>query len=77
MNRRFTKRILLGISLLLLTWSIIGVALASSGIGETESVAFDLSPSMNINSAAKDLDIYSFMISSATSVVNVSVDLFL
>ncbi len=75
MNRRFTKRILMGISLLLLIWSIIGVALASSGIGETESVAFDLSPSLNVNSEAKDLDIYAFMISSATSVVNVSVDL--
>ena len=77
MNRQFTKRILLGITLLLLTWSIIGVALASSGIGETESVAFDLSPSMNVNSEAENLDIYSFMISSATSVVNVSVDLLL
>lgn len=75
MNRRFTKRILLGLSFLLLTWSIIGVALAGSGIGEAESVALDLSPSMTINSEAKDLDIYSFAISSATSVVNVSIDL--
>lgn len=75
MNRRFTKRILIGLSFLLLTWSIIGVALASSGIGEAESVALDLSPAIDINSAMKDLDIYSFMISSATSVVNVSVDL--
>jgi DNA-binding MarR family transcriptional regulator len=73
MNRQFTKRILVGISLVLITWSIIGVALASSGIGETEYVALDLSPSLDMNSEAKALDIYSFLISSATS-VNVSLE---
>lgn len=76
MNRQFTKRILVGISLALLTWSIIGVALASSGIGETEYVALDLSPSLDLSSETVDLDIYSFLISSATS-VNVSMDVVL
>ncbi|MGY5864303.1 MAG: hypothetical protein RTV41_06840 [Candidatus Thorarchaeota archaeon] len=74
MNRQFTKRVLVGISLVLLTWSIIGVALASSGIGDAESMALDLSPSLDTNSETMDLDIYSFLISSATS-VNVSVDI--
>ncbi|MFW9980769.1 MAG: winged helix-turn-helix transcriptional regulator [Candidatus Thorarchaeota archaeon] len=77
MNRRFTKRILIGLSFLLLTWSIIGVALASSGIGEAESVALDFSPSLNANDEMKSLDLYSFMISSATSVVNISLDVLL
>ncbi len=71
MYKRLTKRILLGLSFLLLTWSIIGVVLTSPGLGEAEAVAFDLSPSVNFNSEAKDLDVYSYMISSATSVVNV------
>jgi predicted transcriptional regulator len=70
MNRQFTKRIFIGISLVLLTWSIIGVALASSGIGETEFVTLDLSSSIDVQDKP-DLEIYSFMISTATS-VNVS-----
>ncbi len=71
MNRRFTKRIFIGLSLVLLTWGIIGVVLANSGVGEIESAAMDLSPSLDIN--RESLEIYSFLISSATS-VNVSVD---
>ncbi|MFW9794409.1 MAG: winged helix-turn-helix transcriptional regulator [Candidatus Thorarchaeota archaeon] len=71
MNRRFTKRILVGISLLLLTWGIIGVTLAGSGIGEIESLALDLSPTMDFELSSPD--VYSFIISSATS-VNVSLD---
>ena len=74
MNRQFTKRVLVGISLALLTWSIIGVALASSGIGDAESMALDLSPSLDTKSETMNLDIYSFLIASATS-VNVSVDI--
>lgn len=75
MNRQFTKRIFIGISLVLLTWSIIGVALASSGIGETEFVALDLSPTTNSQNQ-QDLEIYSFLISTATS-VNISLDVIL
>ena len=75
MNRRFTKHILVGFSLILISWGIIGVALASSGIGETEFVALDLSPSID-NQETTSLDIYSFMINTATS-VNVSLDLIL
>ena len=75
MNRQFTKRIFIGISLVLLTWSIIGVALASSGIGEAEFVALDLSSSIDTQER-NSLDFYSFMISTATS-VNVSLDLVL
>ncbi len=59
---------------MLLMWSIIGVVLSSSGIGEAESGALDLSPSMNFNSEGGTLDTYSYMISSATSVVNILVD---
>lgn len=62
---------------MLLTWSIIGVALASSGIGQTESVALDLTPSLDMNNEVKSLDLYSFTISSATSVVNISIDIIL
>jgi DNA-binding MarR family transcriptional regulator len=75
MNRQFTKRIFIGISLVLLTWSIIGVALASSGIGEADFVALDLSSSIDTQDQ-RALDLYSFMISTATS-VNVSIDIVL
>jgi DNA-binding MarR family transcriptional regulator len=75
MNRQFTKRIFIGISLVLLTWSIIGVALASSGIGETEIVSLDLSSSID-RPDQQDLEIYSFLISTATS-VNISLDVIL
>ncbi|MFX1483825.1 MAG: winged helix-turn-helix transcriptional regulator [Promethearchaeota archaeon] len=75
MNRRFTRRILFGISLLLLTWGIIGVSLAHTSVGDAGSSVLDLSPSINTASDANALSLYSFSISSATSVVNVSVDL--
>ena len=60
---------------MLLTWSIIGVVLTNSGFGEAEAVALDLSPSMTFSSDGGDLDTYSYMITSATSVVNLFVDL--
>jgi DNA-binding MarR family transcriptional regulator len=75
MNRQFTKRIFIGISLVLLTWSIIGVALASSGIGETEFLALDLSASSDTGNH-QELEVYSFWISTATS-VNISLDVVL
>jgi predicted transcriptional regulator len=55
MSSQWTKRVLIGVSFMLLTWGIIGVALSSSGFGGLNLVAQDISTSANNNQATFDL----------------------
>ena len=43
MSSQWTKRLLIGVAFMLLTWGIIGVALSSSGYGGLNLVAQDIS----------------------------------
>ncbi len=74
MNRRFTKHILVGFSLILLSWGILGVVLSGVGFGGVEPMAQDLSPSMNAESTPAQIEALSIWIGSATSIENVSID---
>jgi DNA-binding MarR family transcriptional regulator len=74
MNRPFTKYILVGLSLILLTWGILGVVLSGTGFGGIEPLAQDLSPSMNSNDGNAELEAMAIWIGSATSIENISID---
>jgi hypothetical protein len=73
MNRQITKHVLVGLSLLLLSWGILGVALSGSGFGDFEPIVQDLSPSMSAESSYIALEAYSIWIGSATSIENISI----
>lgn len=72
MNRQFTKHILVGFSLILLSWGILGVVLSGVGFGGVEPMAQDLSPSLNNKDGYAHLETLSIWIGSATSIENVS-----
>lgn len=74
MNRRFTKHILVGLSLILLSWGILGVVLSGTGFGGVEFVAQDLSPSMSIENSSPQLDIAAMSIGKATIFENFTLD---
>ena len=71
MSSQWTKRILIGLSFMLITWGIIGVALSSSGFGGGLNL-LDQDIPVNDNQATLDLG---FSISTASSgTINVTVD---
>ena len=74
MNRQFTKHILVGLSLILLSWGILGVVLSGVNIGGVEPMAPDLSPSLNSEEGYTHLAALSIWIGSATSIENISMD---
>ena len=55
MSSQWTKRILIGLSFMLITWGLIGVALSSSGFGGLNLIAQDIPDAANDNQAALDL----------------------
>lgn len=55
MSSQWSKRVLIGLAFALLTWSIIGVALSSSGHGGLNLVAQDIPTAANSNQATIDL----------------------
>ncbi|MFW9843278.1 MAG: winged helix-turn-helix transcriptional regulator [Candidatus Thorarchaeota archaeon] len=55
MSSQWTKRLLLGVSFMLLTWGIIGVALSSSGFGGLNLLAQDIPTAANDNLATLDM----------------------
>jgi predicted transcriptional regulator len=72
MSSQWTKRILLGLSFTLLTWSIIGVALSSSGFGGINLLTQDIPTKTNQNIATLDLGFSMSTVSSGT--INVTLD---
>jgi hypothetical protein len=64
MNRRFTKHILVGLSLILLSWGILGVVLSGVGFGGVEPMAQDLSPSLSTEDGHAQLEALSIWIGS-------------
>ena len=72
MSSQWTKRILIGLSLTLLTWSIIGVALSSSGFGGLNLISQDIPTAANDNQATLDLG-YSLSTAS-TGTINITAD---
>jgi DNA-binding MarR family transcriptional regulator len=74
MNRRFTKHILVGLSLILLSWGILGVVLSGTGFGGVEIVAQDLSPSMSIENGSPQIDFVAMSIGKSTIFENFSID---
>jgi len=74
MNRQFTKHILVGLSLILLSWGILGVVLSGVSFGGVEPMAQDLSPSLNTADDYAHLEVLSIWIGSATSIENITMD---
>jgi hypothetical protein len=74
MNRRITKHILIGLSLILLSWGILGVVLSGVGFGGVEPMAQDLSPSLCSEDGTAQLEALSIWIGRSTSVENISID---
>jgi hypothetical protein len=74
MNRCFTKHILVGLSLVLLSWGILGVVLSGFSFGGIEPITQDLSPSMNGEDGYAHLKALSMWIGSATSNQNLTMD---
>ncbi len=72
MSSQWSKKVLIGLSFMLLTWSIIGVALSSSGHGGLNLVAQDISNATNSNQATLDLGYTLSTVSNAT--VHVTAD---
>ncbi|MGY5854994.1 MAG: hypothetical protein RTS72_00240 [Candidatus Thorarchaeota archaeon] len=74
MNRQFTKHMLVGLSLILLSWGILGVVLSGVHFGGVEPMAQDLSPSLTAEDNHANLEAMAIWIGSATSIENVSMD---
>ena len=74
MNRRFTKHILVGLSLVLLTWGVLGVVLSGAGFGGVEPLALDLSSSSSTDNTNAHFEALSIWIGRSTSIENISVD---
>jgi hypothetical protein len=74
MTRRFTKHILVGLSLALLTWGILGVVLSGAGFGGVEPLAPDLSPSLSTDENLAQFEALSIWIGRSTSIENISID---
>lgn len=73
MSRRITKHFLVGLSLVLLSWGILGVVLSGTGFGGVESMAQDLSTSLHATDTRTSFDALSIWIGSATSIENITV----
>ena len=72
MSSQWTKRILIGLSFMLITWGIIGVALSCSGFGGVNLIAQEIPTASNDNQATLDLG---FTLSTASSgTINITVD---
>ena len=74
MNRQFTRHLLVGLSLILLSWGILGVVLSGVSVSGVEPMAPDLSPSLSVNDASEQFKGLSIWIGSATRTENVSMD---
>ncbi|TFH09232.1 MAG: hypothetical protein E4H14_04835 [Candidatus Thorarchaeota archaeon] len=77
MSSQWTKRILLGLSFMLLTWGIIGVALSSSGFGGMNLIAQEIPDAVNDNQAALDLGTFELGYTLSivgTEIVNITAD---
>jgi DNA-binding Lrp family transcriptional regulator len=72
MSSHITRKILIGLSFLLITWGIVGLALSDSGYGNLDSVAPNLLSSSNNNQAALDLGFTLSTLSSGT--INITLD---
>jgi DNA-binding MarR family transcriptional regulator len=72
MSSQWTKRLLIGLAFTLVTWSIIGVALSSSGFGGLNLVAQDIPTATNDNQAALDLGYTLSTVSTGT--INITAD---
>jgi hypothetical protein len=66
MGSRLTKRILIGLSFLLITWGIVGLALSESGYGTIDSVTPTVSVTLNSNQVVMDLGFVVTTVSSGT-----------
>jgi len=66
MSSQWSKRVLIGLAFMLVTWSLIGVALSSSGHGGLNLVAQDISTATNNNQATLDLGYSLSPVSNAT-----------
>lgn len=72
MSSQWSRRILILFSFMLITWSIIGVALSSSGFGGLNLITQDIPTTVNENQATLDL---SFTLSTASSgTINITAD---
>ncbi|TFG99151.1 hypothetical protein E4H12_03785 [Candidatus Thorarchaeota archaeon] len=72
MSSQWTKRILIGLSFMLITWSIIGVALSSSGFGGLNLISQEIPTAANDNQATLDLG-YSLS-TVRTGTINITAD---
>jgi len=72
MSSRITRKILIGLSFLLITWGIVGLALSESGYGTLDSVTSSLPVSSNNNQAVLDLGFTLSIVSSGT--INYTLD---
>ncbi len=66
MSSQVTKKLLIGLSFLLITWSMVGFALSESSYGDADSVAPFLSATLNNNQAVLDLAFLLTVLSSGT-----------
>ena len=72
MSSQWTRKILIGLSFMLITWGIIGVALSCSGFGGVNLIAQEIPTASNDNQAVLDLG---FTLSTASSgTINITVD---
>lgn len=72
MSSQWTKRILIGLSFMLLTWGILGVALSSSGFGGLNLISQDIPTAANDNQATLDLG---YSLSTVdTGTINITLD---
>ena len=74
MNRQLTKHALVGLSLMLLTWGILGVALSGFGVNGAEPIVQDLASSMSVDSSRSNLEAMSIWIGRSTIIENMSLD---
>jgi len=72
MSSQWTKRILIGLSFMLITWGLIGVALSSSGFGGLNLVVQDIPTAANDNQATLDLGYSLSTVSTGT--INITAD---
>ena len=73
MNRRITKHLLVGFSLALLAWGILGIFLSSTSFGGVQQMAPDLSPTLSSEQIPHLFKDFSIWIGSATKTENVSI----
>jgi hypothetical protein len=66
MASRITKKILIGLSFLLITWGLVGIALSESSFGTIDSIASHMPIISNNNQATLDLGFMLSIVSSGT-----------